>query len=309
METIVTRSVAGAGLALALAFGGWVGARLTLETADAVDIALARRIDPDQAQRAALQQKASYEDSEEYYQIGIDDAVERYKITAPPRERLLEPNTFFHVASSGDTRLLAPGASLSQAGLDIRINVEDIDVERRGIRTKNTHTLAMVRNVGDKPLAYFLQLRSRTGDCQLRALTRYDAMVLMPDEEAEISVCSGSHEVEITDLRVLEVTELGALWVSKLPPQAVGHDDVSGRSHHPGAGIDVCAEMPALDFSTRIKDGEAEWEDIVDFYSRHDCDHYRWWPGYKRIVEPLTRLPALPEAAAKTAPQDVPAAG
>jgi hypothetical protein len=307
MEALATRSVAGAGLALTLAFGGWVGARMTLETADAVDIALARRIDPDRAQREALQQQASYSDSEEYYQIGIDDAVERYGLTAPPRERLLEPNTFFHVASSGDTRLLAPGASLSQAGLRISIKVEDIDVERRGMRTKNTHTLAMVRNVGGKPLAYFLQLRSRTGDCQLRALTRYDAMVLMPDEEAEVSVCSGSHEVEITDLRVLEVTELGALWVSKLPPQAVGHDDVSGRSHHPGPGIDVCAELPALQFATLINEGQAKWEDIVDFYSRHDCDHYRWWPGYKRIVDPLTKLPALPQPDAAPA-ADVPPA-
>jgi hypothetical protein len=294
MEAIVTRSVAGAGLALALALGGWVGARQTLETADAVDIALARRIDPEQAQRAALQQKASYEDSEEYYQVRIDEAVERYELTPPSRERLLEPNTFFHVASPGDTRVLAPGASLSQAGLDIQIKVEDIDIERRGMRTKNTHTLALVHNIGDKPLAYFLQLRSRSGDCQMRALTRYDAMVLMPDEKAEISVCSGSHEVEITELRVLEVTELGAVWVSKLPPQAVGHDEVSGRSHFPGSGVDVCAEVPALEFSTRLAANEAEWEDIVDFYSRHDCDHYRWWLGYERIVDPLDRLPALP---------------
>jgi hypothetical protein len=298
MEAVVTRSVAGAGLALALALGGWVGARLTLETIDAVDVALARRIDPDQAQRAALQQKASYEDTEEYYQVRIDEAVERYALPPVPRERLLEPNTFFHVASPGDTRVISPGASMRQAGLDIQIKVEEIDIERRGMRTKNLHTLALVKNVGDKPLAYFLRLRTRSGDCQVRALTRYDAMVLMPDEDAEVSVCSGSHEVEITELRVLELTEIGAVWVSKLPPQAVGHDEVSGRSHSPGSGIGVCAEIPALEFAARLESGESEWEDIVDFYSRHDCDHYRWWPGYKRIVDPLETLPALPPAPA-----------
>ena len=293
METIAIRSIAGAGLALSLAFGGWIGSRLTLETADQVDIVLARRIDPDRAQREALQQKASYEDSEEYYQTRIDEAVERYKLTPTTRDQLLEPNTFFHAASPGDTKTVAPGTSIREAQLEIRIKVEDIDVERRGIRTKNTHTLAMVKNVGDKPLAYFLQMRSRAGDCQLRALTRYDAMVLTPNEEAEISVCSGAHEVEITELRVLEVTELGAVWISKLPPQAVGHDDLSGRSHFPGSGIDVCSEMPALDFATKIQSGQAEWEDIVDFYSRHDCEHYRWWVGYKRAAERLETLPVL----------------
>jgi hypothetical protein len=295
METIVTRAVSGAGLALALAFGGWTGSRLTLETADAVDIVLARRIDPDRAQREALQQKASYIDSEEYYQTRIDEQVERYKLTPITREQLLEPNKFVHVASPGNTRTIAPGASLREAELEIRIKVEDIDVERRGMRTKNTHTLALVRNVGNKPLAYFLQMRSRAGDCSMRALTHYDAMVLMPDEQAEISVCAGSHEVEITELRVLEVTDIGAMWVSKLPPQAVGHDDVSGRSHSPGSGIDVCSELPALEFSMKLESNEAEWEDIVDFYSRHDCDHYRWWPEYKRAAERLAKLPMLPE--------------
>lgn len=295
METVATRSIAGASLALTLAFGGWICARLTLETADAVDVALARRIDPDRAQREALQQKASYEDSAEYYQTRIDEAVERYELTATSREQLLEPNAFFHVASPGDTRSISPSATLREAGLEIRIKVEDIDVERRGIRTKNTHTLALVKNVGKKPLAYFLQMRSRAGDCSMRALTHYDAMVLMPAEEAEISVCAGSHEVEVTELRVLEITELGAVWVSKLPPQAVGLDDVSARSHAPGSGIDVCSAMPALDFATRIKNNETEWEDIVDFYSRHDCEHYRWWPGYKRAADRLAALPVLPE--------------
>lgn len=297
METIAIRSIAGTALAVSLTFGGWVGTRLTLETSDAVDVALARRIDPDRAQREALQQKASYVDSEEYYQTRIDEAVERYKLAPITREQLLEPNTFFHVASPGDTRTIAPGATLREGELQIRIKVEDIDVERRGMRTKNTHTLAMVKNVGQKPLAYFLQMRSRAGDCSMRALTHYDAMVLMPDEEAEISVCAGSHEVELTELRILEVTEIGALWISKLPPQAVGHDDISGRSHAPGSGIDVCSELPALEFSMRLQNDEAEWEDIVDFYSRHDCEHYRWWPGYKRTAERVAKLPVLPEPA------------
>src|SRR5262245_28104674 len=46
METIAIRSIAGVSLALSLAFGSWIGSRLTLETADQVDVVLARRIDP-----------------------------------------------------------------------------------------------------------------------------------------------------------------------------------------------------------------------------------------------------------------------
>lgn len=293
MDALVTRAIAGAGLALSLVLGGWVSSRLSLDLGDAVDVAMARRVDPNQAQRKALAQQASYQDSPEFYQTHIDDAVQRYNLKAPSLDRLREPNTFYHVASEGDAKIVAPGAALSEAGFTLTVVVQDISVERRGVRTTNQHTLAMVRNVGDKPLAYFLHMRSRTGDCNVRAVTRYDAMVLLPGEEAEISVCSGSHEVEITDLRLMEVTELGALWVSKVPPQAVGHDEVISRSHFAGEDIEMCAEVPAVEFAGRLSRGEAQWEDIVDFYSRHDCEHYRWWPGYQRIVDPLESLPAM----------------
>jgi hypothetical protein len=118
-------------------------------------------------------------------------------------------------------------------------------------------------------------------------------MALIPGEKGEISVCAGSHAVEVRDLRIMEVSDLGALWVSKVPALAVGYDPVIARSHFPGAGIELCAELPSTEYANLIKFGEVAWEDIIDFYSRHDCEHYRWWRGYERIVEPLTRLPSL----------------
>jgi hypothetical protein len=294
MDVIATRSAAGVGLLMVVLLGGWVSTRLTLDTSDAVDLALAKRIDPDHAQRKALEQTASYENSEEFYQTTIDDAVARYEIVAPDRERLLEPNAFFNVASPGAPRSIALGASMSQAGLTITVKAEEVEVERRGMQTKNVHTFAVFTNVSRTPLAYFVRLRSRAGDCQIRAQTRYNAMVLLPDEVAEISVCAGQHEVELTDLRVMEVSEVGARWLSKIPPQAVGHDNLSSRSHYAGSGVEMCAEIPAVEFSRKIDAGEVAWEDIIDFYSRHDCEHYRWWPGYQRITAALESLPSVP---------------
>ncbi|PRP90152.1 hypothetical protein ENSA5_67700 [Enhygromyxa salina] len=294
MEAIATRSIAGGALALSLLIGGWSGSRLTLDLADAVDVALAKRVDPDEAQRKALEREASYQDSEAYYQTHIDEAVARFELSAPSRQRLLEPNTFYHVASPGDLRTIEPGATLREAGLEIGVKIEEIKVKKRGVTTRTKHTLATLANVGELPLAYFLDMRSQTGSCQVRAIGRYNTMVLRPGERAEISVCSGEHAVEIVDLRIMEVTELGALWVSKVPPQAVGHDELGARSHFAGEGVPMCAEIPAVAFASRIDAGEVEWEDIVDFYSRHDCEHYRWWPGYRRISAPLERLPAMP---------------
>ena len=292
MEALATRGIAAAGVVLALVIGGWTGSRLTLQTQDAVELALAKRVSPEDAQRQALQEDASYEDSEEFYKLRIEEAVSKHGVTAPSMDRLREPNLFVEVASPGDTKTIAPNETLTEAGLSISAGLEEVEVERRGVRTKAMRTMARVANVGDTPLAYFLTMEV-SGGCKVRSINRYDVMVLLPQEEAELSLCAGEHDVVVTALKIMEVTELGALWVSKVPPQAVGHDADISRAHVPGPGIEMCAEIPAVDFAGRIERGEAAWEDIVDFYSRHDCEASRWWPGYRRIIEPLKRLPAV----------------
>ena len=292
MELIHTRSIAGAGLGLVLIFGGYTASRLTLGTGDAVKLALARKIDPESAQRKALSKEASYKDSAEFYATSLSDAVEAHGVPDPGLERLREPNTFYDVVTLSDTREIQPGTALTEAGLRIAVKVEEVQVERRGVRTRAKHTLADISNTGDKPLAYFLDMRVATGECQLKATGRYNTMVLSPGQSGEISVCTGTHSVEVTQLKIMEVTELGAIWVSKVPPLAVGHDEYVARFHDPGQGVDMCAEIPAVDFGRRIKAGEMAWEDLVDFYSRHDCEHYRWYSGYTRIMSPLAALPA-----------------
>src|SRR5690606_13361657 len=135
------------GLALSLALGGWITSRLTLDVAAAVETTMARRITPKQAQRQALELEASYASSEALYQTRVDDAVAEHGVPAPTRERLLAPNTFFHVASPSDPRRLAVGASLREGGLELRVRTEVIATERRGMRTKTEHTLVDVENV------------------------------------------------------------------------------------------------------------------------------------------------------------------
>lgn len=293
MQTTTTRTLAGLGLVSSLALGSWAGSHLTLDTAAAADTAMAKRISPEQAQRHALEFEASYTMSEEFYQTQIDAAVAERGLAAPDRARLLAPNSFVHLASPNDPLLLQVGATLRKGGLALRVETEVMEIERRGLQTKAEHTLVDITNVSATPLAYFLTVRGRDGDCRIRAVTRFDVMVLLPGERGELSVCAGAHAVELTDLRIMEITELGALWIRKIPPQAVGHDPISVRSHDPGPGVEVCSDIPANELGKRVKAGEVAWEDLIDFYSRHDCEHYRWWTGYERVLEPLARLPVV----------------
>ena len=292
MEAVVTRSIAGGALALAVIVGGWTGWRLSLDIQSETETLLSERVTANQAQSKALEREAGYRKSEAFFNTRVEAATETHGVARPSLERLREPNTFHHPITRGEAKIVTTDAPLRKAGLELRVKVEEREVRRRGLTIKNQHTLARVRNVGESPVAYFLKIGSSTSDCQVHALSRHNAMALMPGEEVEIAICAGAHALEVFDLRVMEITELGALWVSKIPPQAVGHDQASARAHHPGRGVEMCAEIPAVEFGERVHRGNAAWEDIVDFYSRHDCEHYSWPPDYERIVEPLAALPA-----------------
>ena len=285
------RSIAGAGLAVSLGIGGWTASSLTSTSEAETEALLAKRVSPEQAQRQALESEASYAGSEALYLTYVDDAVREHDVAAPGRERLLAPNPFHHPITPEAPHTVAAGGSWSGQGFEVRVQTEAIETENRGIRAKTQHTMVELENVGSVPVAYLLDVHAVEGDCKARALTRFNAMALRPGEKGEISICAGVRDVEIRDLRLLEVTELGAVWVSKVPALAAGYDSVVARSHFPGNGIEMCASIPGTEIAGRIAAGEFAWEDLVDFYSRHDCEHYRWSPTYRRSDTPLEQLP------------------
>ena len=295
----MTRAIAGAALGLSLLIGGWTASDLTLATGAQVEAVMSKQVDPKTAQRKALAREASYEQSEAFYETRVEVAMAIYGDEAPATpslEDLRQPNTFYQPITPGSPRSLGAGESLREGPLAMSVQVEELIADQRGIRSKTKHTLAKVRNQGSVPVAYFLDLRKEGGgECRVRALTRFDAMVLEPGEQAEISICSGEHRVEVTDLRILELTAPGAIWIDKIPPQAVGLSTTVTRAHEPGRNIVMCTELPVADYAKRIAEGTLRWEDLIDFYSRHDCEQFRPPTDYRRAVEPLASLPVVPK--------------
>ncbi|NVB38322.1 hypothetical protein G6O69_10810 [Pseudenhygromyxa sp. WMMC2535] len=300
MDTTASRAIAGAALACALGLGGWTSSRLTATTEARAEVIMAKRVDPKVAQRQALAREPIYERSEAFYKTRVEVAHEHYEaeegVPLTTLAALREPNVFFHPITADAPRTLAPGESLREAPLEISVSVQQLVSEARGIRSKLAHTVVDVVNTGEVPVAYRLLLdKAGDGDCRLRAMTRYDAMVLEPGERAEISVCKDSHSIEISELRVLELTPAGAIWVDKLPAAAVALGENATRAHDPGRELVQCTELPVREYAARIQSGELAWEDLIDFYSRHDCENYEWVEGYTRALEPLASLPVLAE--------------
>ncbi|PRQ04204.1 hypothetical protein ENSA5_09880 [Enhygromyxa salina] len=209
-------------------------------------------------------------------------------------EELRQPNAFSHPISYGSPKIIAPGSSKRIGPLTFKVRVDTLSLERRGIISKGRHTTLVVTNNGEQPLAYRLFMRkAEGGECKSPVVFNYDAMVIDPGQTFDISVCGGSHSVEVIDLRMLEITALGAAWVRQVPPEVVGLLGMAARAHDPGPDVIACKE-DAAEIVRALDEHLVDWEDVIDFYSRHDCQHYPWPSEYRLATEALPSLPIRP---------------
>lgn len=296
MEPMTTRLIAGVGLLAVLALGGWVSGGLTDEQAAEAKQILAREVAPERAREQALANPPSYTGTAVFYRTELEATLANLDMKLDVEvllDRLRQPNTFYHPITRSAPVVLKAGELRTEQQVEITAIHEALRVQRSGLESTSAHTLVRLHNRSDSSLAYRLVARTHDGgDCKTRAITQYDALVLGPDEQARISICSGNHDVEIVDLRIMPVTEIGARWIRQVPAEALGLDEIEVRSHKPTKHVPPCSQVPVRETAKRLAKGEAQWEDFVDYYSRHDCNIYRWSPGYTRIVEPLTELPA-----------------
>lgn len=297
MEPMTTRLIAGGALIAVLILGGWAGSGLTDEPVAKAKELLAREVPPASARERALAAPPSYTETPVYYRTELEASLASLELEADVDtllERLRQPNVFYHPITHGAPITMRAGESRTEQQLELVVLHEDLRVKRGGLESNSPHTLIQLTNVGQVALAYRLLARSKDGgDCKARAVTQYDALVLDPGETARVSICSGTHEVEVVDLRMMELDErIQVRWVRQIPPAAFGLDEIAIRSHKSAKTVPSCGHVPSQATAKQLMDGAAQWEDVVDFYSRHDCNIYRWPNSYERIASPLVELPA-----------------
>ena len=295
----MTRLIAGAAVLVALVLGGSRSGGLTDEEGEQAQALLAREVPPERAREAALTSQPKYTSNAVYYRSELEATLAKLDMQVDldaTIEQLKQPNVFAHPISRSAPVVMKAGEQRSEHDLEIAVVQGDLRVKSKGLESTSAHTLIRLHNQGSAPLAYRLVARSRDGgDCKMRAITQYDALVLEPDEQARISICSGSHEVEILDLRIMALSKLSARWIRQIPVAALGLDEIATRSHKPTKHVPTCPQVPVQETAKLLETGKAQWEDVVDFYSRHDCNSYRWPARYTRIVEPLRELPFAAE--------------
>lgn len=284
------RVIAVVALGLVGVGGVHLSTEATADTSRQVTELLEREIPAAEAQANALQRDLKFKETDDYFAAQLLADARAFGVAEPELDALRQPQVYRRVVD--ERRVLAPGKGFRAGRLGVRALVDRVNYVREGASIRARHVIARVKNHGDRPVAYFMRVRSTTrGDCPVRGLRRHNAMALRPGESADIVVCAGTDPIEVLDLRELVVSELGYVYVSRVPPLAVDHELTSVRAHDAGPGLSTCSQVPAEHLRGEIRDGHLQWQDVVDFYSRHNCDRDHFVAGYRLAHEALPKLP------------------
>ncbi len=284
----VHRITAAAGLLSVVAAGVfWVAAK-TDTSAQKTRTLLAREVPAEDARARAMARNHNSAGSRSYFDAELQADLEAFSLAPMSIDILAEPNRFSLPITK--RRSLTIGGELRGDHVRIEVVEKKISAQSQGISVNRLHSLVVARNVGDVPIAYFLDVKA-TGDDACDGSRRHNAMALRPGESAEVLACPGRRQFHVSELRVLELTPIGHVYVSQLPPEIVGYPAFVSRAHTGGSGVQPCTQLPAAQLNSRIRSGELQWEDIVDFFSRHSCARHSFVPGYRRATATLSQLP------------------
>jgi hypothetical protein len=202
-----------------------------------------------------------------------------------------------HVVELQEPVVLGPGKSWSSERLEVSAATDKVKYQKHGATVSARHSIAVVKNISDAPLAYHVRVSSDArGRCDVHGARQHNAMALMPGEKAEIVVCAGGGKIRVLHAETLQISELGHRYLSRVPPRAAGVGSLSSHAHAPPKGSKLCETVDVAGLSLAIREGTARWVDIVDYYSRHSCDRFRFFPAYRHTGQPLAKLPVQPAA-------------
>lgn len=289
-SVIAQRIIASVALALALLVGLWLSGKFVRESAARVQSIRATERSATDARADVAEQRAALEAPAATYERALEDAAKELELPAPTLAEVSAPHLY---ALELDTpTVLGVGKSWSSPHLRITAVTEKVTYQQHGASVSANHTIARIENISSTPLAYAARVSSaERGRCEVRGSRMHNATALRPNERADVVVCAGNGAIRVDRVEVLELGELGHRFVSRLPPRALGADEVTASAHRPNPHVEACTGLDASALVQMLRDGAAAWADIVDFYARHDCRRYAFVPGYRRATAALPSLP------------------
>jgi hypothetical protein len=234
----------------------------------------------------------------------IEQDARELGLPAPPLAEMAAP--FPYADELGTPRVLRPGGALRTAHLALSLSVrrEEGAIEQQSFRAD--HLVLKIENLGARHLAYRVQTRvlPRGGRCGSKGDIPHNAVALAPREMLTRTECLQQRggAVEVLRVEVLEIPALAYHHVSRLTPGLVLYDARAAAGHQPPRGEACPQTLSWREIRDGAERGDIGWRDIIDFYARHSCREYAFFPAYRYRADPAAPLPARPPDAPLQAP-------
>jgi hypothetical protein len=184
----------------------------------------------------------------------------------------------FRVDESHHT--LEPGAApIDLAGLRVSAQLATVDGDDLIVLS--------IENLGSSYVAYRVVTRPNVSGtiCAGRSILPHNGMVIAPHATERRSECVFRRGMYLHVDRVdaVDLPPLPALYVSRVPPAAVGAEPRLALGHRPALprGVAVCNVVASRSVAAGLENGTLGWRDLIDFYARHRCDTYQFPDGYR----------------------------
>jgi hypothetical protein len=159
------------------------------------------------------------------------------------------------------------------------------------------HLVLEIENRTARPLAYRVTTRVvEAGRCEAKGVIEHNAVALRPRQTIARTEClfQKSASVDLVAVEVMEIPLLSYEYLSRLTPALVLYDARTAAGHTVGKGGPCPQTLSWREVRDGAARGDVEWRDIIDFYARHSCAEYAFYPGYRYRRDAAAPLPARP---------------
>lgn len=234
-----------------------------------------------------------YRYKETFYHSIVADDIKKAGLNAAVYDLLRKGNTY--AAEFKGAKRLKYGASFETPHLKMQAIKNNYWVGEEGQGYRTEHLSLKITNKTKQYLAYRV-ITSIEGRCSGKGIIAHNALALKPQESVirtECLVRDTDGGLAITSVEVMEISPVGYYYVSRLDPPKMWFDDRTSDGHD-NAKQPPCKIMPWRIFQEADNTKQGDWIDVLDFYSRHNCDEYTYFIGYHWSEKGPKTLPVKP---------------
>lgn len=245
------------------------------------------------------QTSAAMKFSATLYRALLEQDANAFGIPVVHPEEMARPFPYFQEGGGGEHKLKV-GGSMQTPHLRLSLIVRKEAGSMEGQAYSADHLVLRIDNLTGKTLAYRVETAVPDEErCASKGVIAQNAIVLFPNQSVSRTECffRADQRITIKSIEVMEVPRLSGYYLSRLVPGLVLYSARTSAGHAPPKGGPCPQNFSWRDIRDGADRGEFGWRDVIDFYGRHSCAEYVFFPAYRFRTTAAAPLPARPPGA------------